>query len=101
MIIKFGNIELLDWEAFSIGRWERNVSADTWAPISLIRGYPYRQEDDRLYTWYPEFVKDFAFLQPIFNKSTNYKEFESKDIKEAMEYVDQFLIRMANLKSFI
>jgi len=72
---------------------------DTWAPISLERCYSYHTANVQV--WYPGFIRRFAYLQPIYNKSTNYREFEIDSIEEAMEYVDQFLIRMSNLKAFI
>jgi hypothetical protein len=98
MILQFGNTKLYDWEEHSPTRWIRNNEWDIWYPVSLKKTYSFHSNG---HVWYPEFFDNFLYLQPIYNISTNYKEFQIEDIKDAMAYVDQFLIRMSNLKSFM
>lgn len=91
-------IDFEEWERYSPTQWvrlENRPHSDTY--LSIVKIYGRHTEG---HAWYPEFYGKFDFLNEIYATSTRFKEFKYNEEKEAMKYVDEFLLRMAKLKAF-
>jgi hypothetical protein len=97
--IKIGNIELRDWRYnTSLIYWFRNSDPtnDDYGMVSISKV--------SLYTYTVRFSDDLEFLGDIFDEKTfDEKTFDGsiRSIGDAKMQVDDFLIRMSKLTSFI
>jgi hypothetical protein len=91
MIIRFNKEILCDWQHPGENEWVRVIAGDNIPAISIVKS-GLRQ------VWFPIFWNHLDYLNIFYNK--NYKEFPSNKIEQAKVYVDNFLIRINNLKVF-
>jgi len=92
--MKFGNLELQDWEAFGPVFIKQSFSDKNFAKITLTKEYP-------SYTWKVLFWNDLQYLQKVYDDTIGNKKFGRNEEQLAMDYVDQFMIRMNKLLVFI
>lgn len=89
--MKFGKIILLDWTKNSPTRWVRNSLNMFEAPVNVVKIYSIHSTG---YAWYPMFLDNFEFLTNVYKDITNSKEFKYNEEQLAMQFVDEFLIRV-------
>lgn len=99
----FGDILLDPWESHGCLEWRRyhymSKSNILYMDnlVSIIKVWSRYKEG---HAWYPEFKGKLEFIQKIYDTSTNFKEFNYLDDKIAMDYTDNFLIRLHKLRIF-
>ena len=100
--MKFGNIELGNWESFGPiflkQGFKKNSGIINFAPICLDKLY---SSTSSSYVWKVSFCNELQYLQKIYDDALGDKKFGRDEEKLAMNYVDQFLIRMNKLRVFI
>lgn len=109
--MKFGDIQLEDWEAFGPifikqgFKKSSNIKFFLYnAPITLTKEYPPITSGHPIssrYTWKPSFCNELQYLQKVYDDTIGDKKFGRNEEKLAMDYIDQFLIRMNKLRVFI
>lgn len=96
--MKIGKIYFENWKEYSPTQWvrlENRPFSNTY--LSIVKIYGRHTEG---YAWYPNFHGEFEYLNESYAISTGFKEFKYNEEKEAMKYVDEFLLRLAKLKAF-
>jgi hypothetical protein len=96
--MKYHNIELSDWNNVHLGEWGRFQVKTIRPVVSIMKIYSATGVG---FAWYPEFSYDFENLQKLYDNLTNWKEFPYDEEKLAMKYVDDFLLKINNLRAFI
>lgn len=97
--MKIFNTIYTEWKYCNPHEWARYE--DKWLPDSSIHLIKIYGRHDIAHTaWHPEFIGKLAFMNEIYANITNYKEFKYNEEREAMKYVDEFLLRVAKLKAF-
>jgi len=75
----------------------KKFSNINFAAITLTKEYlPYTS-----YTWKVLFWNDLQYLQKVYDDTIGNKKFGRNEEQLAMDYVDQFMIRMNKLLVFI
>lgn len=96
--MRLEDLKLSDWQEYGSTEWVKNQEGKLFGPVSIVKVFARFKNG---YAWYPIFHDRLAFLQTIYDHSTNYKEFDWNCQKEAMDFVDQFLLRLDKLKAFM
>ena len=99
--MKFSKYTLSEWEEISPTTW-RTTSATFDYPMAnaWVLLYKIYARHSQGFAWYPEFGGELSFLQKYYDDITSFKEFKYNELEPATKYVDEFLIRMNNLKAF-
>ncbi len=110
MELKIGKDKLYDWENW-LNYWVRPIYIEPMIKSQPKKGYyaisgpiattqcvlhKIQSRFKDRYAWYPQFNNQLQLLQQIYDKSTNFQEFEINEIEQAKIFVDNFLEKYLN-----